>query len=93
MARSHSTWFVIATLLASFRDLRVYYANPINQHTLAGMVEATFPTHCRVEWQRVSLCRPELLIEVEGLAFPAAAPMSAERQHGMRSTPIRGAHE
>jgi chorismate lyase / 3-hydroxybenzoate synthase len=83
----------IASLLASFRELRVYYANPTDQHTLAGMVEATFPSHCRVEWQWASLCRPELLIEIEGLAFPAAAPMGAERPHGIRSTPMRGAYE
>lgn len=65
MARSE-----IASRLASFRELRVYYANPADQRTLAGMVHAIFPSHCRIEWLPASLCRRELLVEIEGLAFP-----------------------
>ena len=64
----------VASLLASFREMRVYYTNPADQHTLAGMVQAMVPPHCRVEWLRASLCRPELLVEIEGLAFPTGRP-------------------
>jgi chorismate lyase/3-hydroxybenzoate synthase len=60
----------ISTRLASFRELRVYHANPADRHTLAGMVHAIFPSQCRIEWLAASLCRRELLVEIEGLAYP-----------------------
>ena len=60
----------IVSLLSAFRELRVYYTNPAHQGRLAGIVRATFSSECRVEWLRAALCRPELLVEIEGVAFP-----------------------
>lgn len=60
----------IKTLLAAFRELRVYYTDAAHQCSLGGLVDATFSPQCRVEWMQASLCRPELLIEIEGLALP-----------------------
>lgn len=61
----------IEGLVAAFRELRVYYTDPATQGALAGLVDATFSSQCRVEWMQASLCRRELLVEIEGLAFPA----------------------
>ena len=36
-----------------------------------------FSSECRIEWLRAALCRSELLIEIEGLAFPQAAFIEA----------------
>ena len=60
----------INPLLKRFRDLRVYYPNPQHREILARLVEAAFSPDCRVEWLQASLCRPELLVEIEGVAFP-----------------------
>jgi chorismate lyase/3-hydroxybenzoate synthase len=63
----------IEPLLKRFRELRVYHSNPAHRETLAGMVRSTFSSQCRVEWLQVSLCRPELLVEIEGVAYPEIA--------------------
>ncbi len=64
----------IAPLLKSYRDLRVYYKNPEHQEMLAELVRSAFSPQCRVEWLQAALCRPELLVEIEGVAFPGASP-------------------
>lgn len=58
--------------LKSYRELRVYYTDPAHRATLAELVRTSFSPRCRVEWLQASLCRPELLVEIEGLAFPEA---------------------
>jgi hypothetical protein len=60
----------IEPLLATFRDLRVYHPRAEDGPTIASMVRTTFPSSCRVELRQASLCRSELLIEIEGLAAP-----------------------
>jgi chorismate lyase / 3-hydroxybenzoate synthase len=60
----------VATLLADFHDLRVYYTREDDRAAIAASVRATFQPSCRVELLPASLCRPELLIEIEGLATP-----------------------
>jgi chorismate lyase/3-hydroxybenzoate synthase len=60
----------ITALLGSFRELRVYYTNPAHQPALSRLVQATFASGCRVEWLQAALCRPELLVEIEGVANP-----------------------
>jgi len=55
--------------LACFRHLRVYHPRPQDQPTLARLIE---PRVCQVdgiEWIRAPLCRPELLVEIEGVAL------------------------
>jgi len=63
----------IRLLLASFRDVRVYYRNSTDRETLTRLVSEAFSPRCRVEWFQASLCRPELLVEIEGVAFPRTA--------------------
>jgi len=64
----------IEPLLKSYRELRVYYKNSTHQETLAELVRAAFSPRCRVEWLQASLCRPELLVEIEGVALLEASP-------------------
>lgn len=60
----------LAPLLADFRELRVYHTRQEDGRTIAAAVRSSFPSSCRVELQQASLCRQELLIEIEGLATP-----------------------
>ena len=57
-------------LLATFRELRIYHTRAGDGPAIAALVQASFPSSCRVELLQASLCRPELLIEIEGLAMP-----------------------
>ena len=60
----------IRSLLSSFRELRVYCTDFVHRTSIAATVGAMFSSECRIEWLRAALCRSELLIEIEGLAFP-----------------------
>jgi chorismate lyase/3-hydroxybenzoate synthase len=60
----------IETLLTDYHDLRVYYTREEDRPAIAASVRATFQLSCRVALWPASLCRPELLIEIEGLATP-----------------------
>jgi chorismate lyase/3-hydroxybenzoate synthase len=62
----------IRSLLTCFRELRVYYKRSDQRALFADLVHAAFAPDCRVEWCEASLCRSELLIEIEGVAFPDA---------------------
>ena len=64
----------IRSLLSSFRELRVYCADFVHRTSIAAAVGAMFPAECRIEWLRAALCRSELLVEIEGLAFPRPRP-------------------
>ncbi len=55
-------------LLLAFRHIRVYYVNSEDEPLLRRLVAAHFPATVQVEYERVSLCRPELLVEIEGVA-------------------------
>jgi enamine deaminase RidA (YjgF/YER057c/UK114 family) len=59
----------LGSLLAAFLDVRVYYTRVEDKRTVAALVQDRFPPSCRVELLQASLCRPELLIEIEGLAL------------------------
>lgn len=59
-------------LLTAFRDVRVYFANAAHQPRLAALLGQVFPPDCRVEWHPASLCRAELLVEIEGVATLSA---------------------
>jgi chorismate lyase/3-hydroxybenzoate synthase len=60
----------LAPLLATFRDIRVYHPRAEDGPAIAALVRANFSSSCRVEVLQASLCRPELLIEIEGVAAP-----------------------
>jgi chorismate lyase/3-hydroxybenzoate synthase len=54
--------------LQSFRDLRVYYVRPADRSAVRRMVAAALPHLRGVEYVRADLCRPDLLVEIEGTA-------------------------
>ena len=54
--------------LSRFRELRVYRPREDSADPILSAVEAHFPRVERVELLEAELCRPELLVEIEGLA-------------------------
>jgi hypothetical protein len=54
--------------LESFRHLRVYHPARVDQQAVASLVEHRFPGLESLEYLVADLCRPELLVEMEGLA-------------------------
>ena len=54
--------------LRRFRDLRVYFVRERDRATVVGMVAAALPHLRNVEYVRADLCRPDLLVEIEGTA-------------------------
>lgn len=54
--------------LAAFRELRVYHVCESDRDAIAALVRFAFPTVARVEYLRADLCRPELAVEIEGVA-------------------------
>jgi chorismate lyase/3-hydroxybenzoate synthase len=63
--------------LAAFRELRIYHPHRADREAILGLVQASFPSLRRVELLQASLCRPELLIEIEGLALPPHRGLSS----------------
>jgi hypothetical protein len=54
--------------LARFRQVRVYFPSRVDRAEVAAMVEPRFPQLDSLDYVVADLCRPELLIEIEGLA-------------------------
>jgi len=65
-------------LLSDFKAIRVYHPRLSDEPAITKAVSATFGSSCRIEVMQASLCRPELLIEIEGLALP---------RHGFATSP------
>lgn len=59
----------LRSLLANFKDIRVYHPRESDGPMISAFVKDAFPTSCRIELVQAWLCRPELLIEIEGLAL------------------------
>lgn len=57
-------------LLARYHDLRVYYPRPADRAVLAAMLTPRVSRHCHIDLVPATLCRAELLVEIEGVAFP-----------------------
>ena len=57
-------------LLAKYDEIRIYCPRSDVRGEIVDLVRANFSAACRVEMVRASLCRAELLIEIEGLARP-----------------------
>lgn len=57
-----------AALLARYRSLRVYYVRGGDVPALRDALQAAFPSSTRIETVQADLCRPELLVEIEGVA-------------------------
>lgn len=54
--------------LSRYRALRIYFPNIHDRSRLAALLIDAFPTLREIEWIHTDLCRPELLVEIEGLA-------------------------
>jgi chorismate lyase / 3-hydroxybenzoate synthase len=54
--------------LARIIDLRVHVSDAENTGAVASILEQMVPAHCDVEFVQAKLCRPELLVEIEGRA-------------------------
>ena len=54
--------------LERFRDLRVYHFREADRDAIESLVRPAFPGVRRVEYLRADLCRPELAVEIEGVA-------------------------
>lgn len=60
--------------LGCLSHLRVYYVNESDRQTITGLILEAFPQAAGIELLRAELCRPGLLVEIEGLAeLPGAA--------------------
>jgi len=51
-----------------FRSLRVYFRRPADEPVIRTMVIRRFPHLSDIEFLRADICRPELLVEIEGTA-------------------------
>jgi enamine deaminase RidA (YjgF/YER057c/UK114 family) len=56
------------TRLASLVDLRIYIVRATDAETIRALVHSRCPRARRVEVNLACLCRPELLVEIEGVA-------------------------
>lgn len=54
--------------LHNYRELRIYFPNPEDEQTIVDLVRRTFAKLTRLEIVVADLCRPELLVEIEGVA-------------------------
>ena len=57
-----------ADLLRRYRRLRVYYVHGHHRAAVQELVRRHFPADTEAELLQAELCRPELLIEIEGFA-------------------------
>lgn len=54
--------------LKSYLELRVYHPRATDETAIGAAIRARFPALRRIEFVVADLCRPELLVEIEGLA-------------------------
>lgn len=54
--------------LRQLLELRVYWVRPGDRDRVERLVRGRFMEHCGIEWVQADLCRPELLVEIEGVA-------------------------
>jgi hypothetical protein len=54
--------------LSRYRELRAYVPDETNFEWVISAIGRAFPTLARLEVLRADLCRPELLVEIEGIA-------------------------
>ena len=54
--------------LRTFQSLRVYYVHDRDLEQITTTLNDRFPATVTIELQRADLCRPDLLVEIEGVA-------------------------
>ena len=57
-----------SAFLQLFRELRIYHPIPEHRQSIVARVSEHFPGLRRIEAIPAELCRPELLVEIEGIA-------------------------
>ncbi len=57
-------------VLAALEEVRVYYPKASHRPRLEALTAITFHPDTRVEFVRATVCRPELLVEIEAFALP-----------------------
>jgi hypothetical protein len=62
-----------ADALACYRQIRVYHPRREDETALRRALSARFPALEAIEFVVADLCRPELLVEIEGLARDPAS--------------------
>jgi enamine deaminase RidA (YjgF/YER057c/UK114 family) len=58
--------------LSAFESLRVYYVHEADRRSIERSTAEAFPHLADVEYVKADLCRPDLLVEIEGVARAAA---------------------
>ena len=70
---------VIRHALARYRELRAYAVHNVDRDEIAETILREFPGLVRLELVSADLCRPELLVEIEGiLPCPSANAFRAD---------------
>lgn len=54
--------------LELFTSLRIYHPDLVDRDSIKQMIQSRFANVTEIEYLRADLCRPELLIEIEGVA-------------------------
>lgn len=57
-------------MLGAFRDVRVYHPDESHRSRLEQLTASVFLPRTRVEFVQATVCRAELLLEIEGFALP-----------------------
>lgn len=65
---------LVRELIQRFRHLRVYYVRQEDRRFLGEELTQRLDAGTELEWVRADLCRPELLVEIEGVADLAREP-------------------
>lgn len=65
---------LVADLMQRYRHLRIYYVREEDRARLGDRLERRLGESTDLEWVRADLCRPELLVEIEGVADLAPEP-------------------
>ncbi|MFN7979027.1 MAG: hypothetical protein U0P30_12885 [Vicinamibacterales bacterium] len=63
--------------LSRYAGLRAYYLHEAQHDAIAARVAASVDAACEVELLPATMCRPELLVEIEGVATLASAATGA----------------
>ena len=74
-----------ADWLQRFRWLRVYFVRQNDRMAIAQMIGDRWSHIEHIEWRQANLCRPELLVEIEGVARqPRIEPVPIIVNHSVR---------
>lgn len=65
---------LVGGLMQRYRYLRIYYVREADRRMLGEEIGRRLGPETELEWVRADLCRPELLVEIEGVADLAREP-------------------